>query len=278
MCTGNCNCSCDQITLAQISGPTGEDGLNAFTQTTAQFTVPAIGANVTLAVSDTSPLTGIWAQANQDIFIQSAGYYRVVSSTATAIVCTNLGVTGNTIPGATVSTTRYVVPAGRSSDVLLNKFDEALYISTPLGVGNYDTLNTNAASIDYTDYAWSTNGDKITTQAAVQLSASASVYQSFRFVLGGTACFTSAVPDKYPPSGRVNFKVEAWRISDTTIQVEATEQVVYPNSTTITYSYYNDVLAISDLDSPGNYTINFNFEVESDVSHTITWQSLNSTK
>jgi len=34
MCTGNCNCSCDQITLAQISGPTGTDGLNAFTTTT----------------------------------------------------------------------------------------------------------------------------------------------------------------------------------------------------------------------------------------------------
>lgn len=278
MCTGNCNCSCDQITLATIAGSAGVDGLNAFTTTTAQFTVPAIGANVTLAVSDTNPFTGIWAQTNQDVFIRDAGYYRVVSSTATAIVVTNLGVTGNAVPGTVVVTARYVVPAGRCSDILLNKFDEALYVSTPLGVGNYDVFNTTASSIDYTDYALSVNGDKVTTQCAIAISASAAAYTSFQFVLGGTICFTSTL-NKYPQSGRVNYTVEVWRISDTTVQVETTEEVTdTTTNSTITYRYYNDVLAIPDLDSPGNYTVNFNFQVESDVSHTITWQSLNSTK
>lgn len=278
MCTGNCNCSCDQITLNEITGPAGENGLNSFTLTTAQFTVPAIGANVTLAVSNTNPYTGLWAQPNQDVFIRDAGYYRVVSSTATSIVVTNLGIIGNAVPGTVIVIARYVVPAGRSSNVLMNKFDEALYVSTPLGVGNYDVLNSNAASIDYTDYAFSENGDKVTTQCAIQLSSSAAAYTSFQFVLGGTICFTSVL-NKYPRGGRVNYTVEVWRISDTSVQVETTEEVTDLTShSTVTYRYNNDVLAIPDLDSPGNYTINFNFQVESDVSHTLTWQSLNSVK
>ena len=279
MCSGNCNCNCDQITIPSVVGPNGVNGLNAFTTTTTTFVMPSIGANITLAVSNTNPFTGIWAQLNQDIFVQTAGYFRVVSSTATSIVCTNLGVIGNTAPGSTIANTRYVVPAGRSANNLMNRFEEALYVSTPQSIGSYDTLDGGtASSIIYEDYALSVNGDKVTTQAAVQLSSSVSVYQSFQFAIGGTVCFTSAVPNKYPRSGRVNFKVEIWRISDTTVQVEATEQVVTPNNSTITYAYHNDVLAIADLDTPGNYSINVNFYVSSDVAHTLTWQSLNSTK
>jgi hypothetical protein len=278
MCTGNCNCSCDQVTIPSITGPAGVNGLNSFTTTTATFVMPSIGSNVTLAVSNTNPFTGIWAQLNQDIYIQSAGYFRVVSSTATSIVCTNLGVVGNTVPGTTVTNTRYVVPSGRSANVVVNRFEEALYVSTPQSPGSYDTLDgSTASSIIYEDYALSVNGNKITTQAAVQLSASSAGYTSFQFTLGGTVCFTSIL-NKYPPNGRVNFKVEIWRISDTTVQVEATEQVVTPNNSTITYAYHNDVLAIADLDTPGNYSVNLNFSVSSDVAHILTWQSLNSTK
>ena len=278
MCSGNCNCNCDQVTIPSISGPAGVDGLNAFTKTTASFVVPNIGSNVTLAVNNTNPLTGIWAQPNQDIFIKDAGYYRVVSSTATSIVCTNLGVNGNEVPGVTVGSLKYVVPAGRSANVQFNDFSEDFYVSTPQAFGDYDPFNVGASSIEYTNYCLSKDKDGIIVRAAILTSATKATYTSFQFKIQGSVCFTSALSD-YPPSARVNYTVEIYRVSDTSVQVETREEVTdtVTKATTV-YRYYNDAFAVSDLDSPGNYNVNLQFYVSSDVAHTLTWQSLTNIK
>lgn len=278
MCSGNCNCNCDQITIPSISGPAGVDGLNAFTKTTTSFVVPNIGSNVTLAVNDTNPFTGVWAQPNQDIFIKDAGYYRVVSSTAASIVCTNLGINGNEVPGVTIGSLKYVVPAGRSANVQFNDFSEDFYVSTPQSFGTYDPFNVGASSIEYTNYCLSKNKDGIIVRAAIEISASTAAYTSFQFKLQGTPCFTSAL-SKYPKNGRVNYTVEIYRVDETTVQVETREEVTdNVTKNTLVYRYYNDALAINDLDSPGNYNVNLQFYVSSDVAHTLTWQSLTNIK
>jgi len=86
---------------------------NAFTVTTGEFTVPNVSSNVTINVSALGQSTGIWAIAGQEIYIATAGYYRVVSSTATTIVATNVGTTGNAAPTTVIAIGSAVGPAGR---------------------------------------------------------------------------------------------------------------------------------------------------------------------
>ena len=64
---------------------------NALSLTTAAFTVPAINSNVTIALSATSPYQTAWMSVGGVIYIENAGYYRVVSFTSSSAVVTNLG-------------------------------------------------------------------------------------------------------------------------------------------------------------------------------------------
>jgi len=106
--TGN---DCGGLTCGE--GPAGADGLNSFTVTTAQFTVPAISSNVTINVSALGQATGIWAKVGEEIFIETAGYYRVVSATTTVIVATNVGTTGNATATTVIAIGSKVGPGGR---------------------------------------------------------------------------------------------------------------------------------------------------------------------
>lgn len=107
---GTCNDCCGGLTLPD--GPAGVDGQNSYTVTTAAFTVPAVGANVSIAVSALGQSTGLWAQVGQIIYIQGAGYYEVVSATATVIVAENLGYTGNAAPTTVIALGAGVSPGG----------------------------------------------------------------------------------------------------------------------------------------------------------------------
>jgi len=108
-CSDGCG-DCGDLTLG--TGPAGLDGQNAFTQTTADFTQPSSGGDVTVNVSALGQLTGLFAQIGQVLFITGGGYYTVVSSTATVLVLTNLGYAGNAAPAAVVSFPAGVSPAG----------------------------------------------------------------------------------------------------------------------------------------------------------------------
>jgi len=108
-CSDGCG-DCGDLTLG--TGPAGLDGQNSFTQTTADFTQPSSGGNVTVNVSALGQLTGLFAQIGQVLFITGGGYYTVVSSTATVLVLTNLGYAGNAAPAAVVSFPAGVSPAG----------------------------------------------------------------------------------------------------------------------------------------------------------------------
>jgi hypothetical protein len=101
-----------RVSPGGFQGPqgTGGAGLNAFTTLSANFTQPAINANVTVNVGSTA-----WMASGQGIFIQGGGYYTISSiSDVTHAVVTNLGGSANPAAGSTItgSGTQNVVPAG----------------------------------------------------------------------------------------------------------------------------------------------------------------------
>jgi hypothetical protein len=101
-----------KVSPGGLQGPQGAGGpgLNAFTTLSANFTQPAINANVTANVGSTT-----WMATGQGIFIQGGGYYTLASiSDVTHAVVTNLGGSANPPAGSTItgSGTQNVTPAG----------------------------------------------------------------------------------------------------------------------------------------------------------------------
>lgn len=100
------------ITITATGGETGEDGQNAYTTTTANFTVPAVNANRTIDVASSD-----FAIATQVLFVEGAGYYRVITKpSATQLEVENLGYTGNAAPSAVITSGAGVSPAGERGD------------------------------------------------------------------------------------------------------------------------------------------------------------------
>lgn len=116
-----CVTSCDDVVVSQVPGPAGADGasgaagtngVSAFTSTTAQYTQPAVGNNVTIAVTNST-----WAAVGEPIFVSVGGSYLVVSKPdSTHLQIQNLGYTGNAAPAAIVATSQVVTPSGIKGD------------------------------------------------------------------------------------------------------------------------------------------------------------------
>lgn len=94
------------------AGPTGSagtNGVNAFTVTIDPFTVPAVNANVNVAVNSRTA----WVALGQDLFVESAGYYSAAAIIDTGnITLTNLGSPGNATPGTVIAMNSKISPAG----------------------------------------------------------------------------------------------------------------------------------------------------------------------
>src|SRR5687767_11805116 len=102
-----CSTTCEDTPTVQVPGPNGIDGAdgadgeNAFTHLSASFTQPAVNANVTAEVD-----SSIWLSPGQIVFIETGGYYEVISKPSdTEVVLKNLGYTGNAAPAV-------VIPSG----------------------------------------------------------------------------------------------------------------------------------------------------------------------
>lgn len=90
------------------AGTDGTDGINAYTVTTADFVVPAIGATVTVFVEETG-----WMVTGQPIFIEGPATFKVDSITnATTVVLEFLGQADDVSPAATISSGAGVSPGG----------------------------------------------------------------------------------------------------------------------------------------------------------------------
>jgi len=108
-CSGSCSGSCG------TGSPTnGLDGQNAFTLTTANFTVPNVSSNVTINVSEAGQATALWGGVGQPIWIEGAGAYLVVSVATGTMVITNSGGASNALPAAPITLGAKVSPSGLS--------------------------------------------------------------------------------------------------------------------------------------------------------------------
>lgn len=115
--SADCCVPCPDIPITQVPGPAGADGApgtdgtdgsNAFTDTTAGFTMPAVSANVTVAVADTG-----WMSVGQVVFVENAGYFTVNSVlSAVSVSLTNLGYDGNAAPASLIASSQHVSPGG----------------------------------------------------------------------------------------------------------------------------------------------------------------------
>lgn len=118
---------CSEAIVTEVPGPSGA---GAFTVTTASFVVPAVGANVTVAVGSTD-----FMSAALDLWIPSANYTVAAVLTPTSVSITNQGFSGDTAPGT-------VIPAGTLVVAGLGNFD------IPLSIANGGTgAATQAAAL-----------------------------------------------------------------------------------------------------------------------------------
>lgn len=89
-------------------GSAGTSGIDAFTVTTSNFTVPAINSNVNVDVLQDS-----WMAIGQIVFIESAGYYQVVTPiSGTTVTLKNIGVSTNAVPTTIITFGKKVSPSG----------------------------------------------------------------------------------------------------------------------------------------------------------------------
>lgn len=107
---GNTISSGAKVTAGSI-GSNGVDGVNAYTVTTANVIIPAIGANVTFPVANSS-----WMVVGQTVFASDGtdmGHFAVVSKADTiSFVGEFLGFNGDSAAAATINSGAGVSPGG----------------------------------------------------------------------------------------------------------------------------------------------------------------------
>lgn len=86
----------------------GLSGQASYTDTTANFTVPAVNSNVTIAVTNTG-----FMSADAPLFIEGAGAYLVVTvNNVNSVTVKNTGATGNAAPSTIINSGAMVAAAG----------------------------------------------------------------------------------------------------------------------------------------------------------------------
>lgn len=114
--SGSCCNPCSDPQVENLPGLPGTDGTdgtngeNAWALLTAGAVMPAIGADVTVSVTNNQ-----WAPAGLPVFIESIGHFEVVSQGgSTSLTLTNLGSLGNVSPGTAIPLGSTITPAGIS--------------------------------------------------------------------------------------------------------------------------------------------------------------------
>lgn len=167
--TNTCCHVCDDVA---VNTP-GAQGTNAYTTTTADFTIPAIAATVNISVG-----TNLWMAVGQKIFISDGtdwGTFQVQSFTGTTGVTAEfMGYADDGAPGDVVGSGAKVSPSGvqQAIDIPLAIEDggtggtsKATAISA-LGVGQAATVFTGAGlAYDITNTPAQITGVTVTTTA-----------------------------------------------------------------------------------------------------------------
>lgn len=128
-------CACPTPAVVNVPGTAGNngtDGINAYTLTTASFTVPA-GASGTVTIS---VVNNSWMAVGQNVFIEGAGMYQVTTLIGTnQVVITHLSYVGNAVAGTVINSGAKVSPGATQPT-----------ISDPLPVANGGTNSATAVT------------------------------------------------------------------------------------------------------------------------------------
>lgn len=136
------------LTITAPSGTVyGPYSLLNLTITTASFTVPAVGSNVTISVSSSSPYYTAWLTTGQPFYVAGAGYYRAVTVTASSIIATNLGSAGNAVPTTVIASGKNVGTAVLPS---LNGYSLVIDPANILGTGDGQEISDGVWLFDWT--------------------------------------------------------------------------------------------------------------------------------
>lgn len=138
-------------------GTDGTDGVNAFTVTTANFTVPAIGNTVVVTVANST-----WMTIGQVVFVQGAGSFSVsAKGSALSATLQYLDYATNTAAGNNVASGAQISPGGSQIVVAT---PGTLTDNTTGTAGSTLAAGTGVSTIAfYVDLTLLTNADILTT-------------------------------------------------------------------------------------------------------------------
>ena len=141
MPTTTCCNTCDETQTVNVPGSAGN---NAYTTTTANFTVPAIGSTVTISVGSTA-----WMAVGQKVFASDGvdfGNFEVQSiGGSTSFVGEFMGYVDDSASG-TIASGAAVIPSGTQSSFTTTAL-KALNTTLLTGIGSF-TDNTGGVSSD----------------------------------------------------------------------------------------------------------------------------------
>jgi hypothetical protein len=213
------------------------DGYNAFTITTANFTMPAENSVVNVAVSNLGQNTGKWGVIGQVVYVYNAGYMQVTASSPTSLTLRNLKNTstsyymGNAAPGTNILTGSKVSPAGLQGPIGNDAKSGQILIDVDYTNYNNTTTGsfTNQKIISLPSAIFSANKDTVELQCNLLDSNSSVTASKVRFILSdGTnlinllpSNFTSGIDLPIPASTKAAtfIKIHLSRASATTVNI-----------------------------------------------------------
>lgn len=201
-CGNNICGGCQQPIIP--SGVNGVDGINAFNFNTGSFPLPAVNSEVSLNVKAINPFKNSWFAVGQIVFIETAGYFQVVSITGTNQVrLKNLGYsdTNFTPPaeGAEIPFNSKISPAGLqgagggTGTAGANGTTRIAYLLDPIysGVGASKTFITQ--SILAADMPLVEGSSLVLTfNVKADKKAASTVLRSLAFRFGGQECINGS--------------------------------------------------------------------------------------
>lgn len=117
--TESCQPCCAETQTVNTPGPEGDDGnngtdgANAFSESTADFVIPAIGDTVTVALDQS-----LWMVDGQIVVFEGPATFRVTSlPSATSAELEFLGYAGDLSPGGTIVSGSQVSPSGAQPEL-----------------------------------------------------------------------------------------------------------------------------------------------------------------
>lgn len=233
--------------------------MNAYTITTSNFSQPAVGSNVTVAVSAAGQYSIVWAGVGQNIYIADSsgegGYYEVVSVNSTVSVTVKLlSNNSGTTTGTTINSGAKVSPAGKAgatgsngsngsngtdgadgTTLLFNDFTHARRTAN-----SYGTVKTYAIPAD----TLATAGDILRIEAIVigETASSYSTNYKFKMELGGIQCgpeVLALMDDQYAEQNGLKLVLDIAYLTNTTFTGKADKYalgggILYPSASSST--------------------------------------------